>query len=45
MIEWDVYVSGHYVGTVHEKSEELARCAACSKFDFVYEAEISVSRR
>lgn len=45
MVEWNVYVSGRYVGTVHEMDESAARCAACSKFDFVAEAEISVSRR
>lgn len=45
MVEWNVYVGGRYVGTVHEVDEDAARCAACSKFDFVSEAEISVSRR
>lgn len=33
MHEWRVFVSSvGYIGTVHEKSEELARCAALSKF-------------
>lgn len=31
--EWNVLVDGvGYIGTVHENSEELARCAALSKF-------------
>lgn len=33
MIEWDVTVAGvGFIGTVHESTEELARCAALSKF-------------
>lgn len=33
MNEWNVTVSGvGIIGTVHEKNEELARCAALSKF-------------
>jgi hypothetical protein len=45
MVEWNVYVRGRYIGTVHEVGEDAARCAACSKFDLDGEAEISVSRR
>lgn len=33
MFEWNVKVSGvGIIGTVQEKTEELARCAALSKF-------------
>ena len=33
MNEWNVMVSGvGFIGTVHEKTEDLARCAALSKF-------------
>ncbi len=33
MNEWQVVVEGvGYIGTVGEKTEELARCAALSKF-------------
>lgn len=46
--EWDVYIRGKYVGTVHETKEEFARCAALSKFvdedDFDGE-DLSVSVR
>ena len=42
---WNVYIDGRYVGTVHEASEALARCAALSKFDPPEEANISVSKR
>lgn len=45
MVEWNVYVDGRFVGTVHETSEENARCAAWSKFDLPEDAEISVSKR
>lgn len=45
MAEWNVYVNGKYVGTVHERSEELARCAAWSRFDPPEAADISVSKR
>ncbi|MEQ7817040.1 hypothetical protein [Xanthomonas hortorum] len=45
MVEWNVYVDGQYVGTVHENSKEAARCAALSKFDPPEDADISVSKR
>ena len=32
MKEWNVYTEGVHIGTVSEKSEELARCAALSKY-------------
>ena len=33
MNEWNVMVSGvGIIGTVHEKTEDLARCAALSKY-------------
>lgn len=34
MNEWNVIVSGGvgFIGTVHEKTEDLARCAALSKY-------------
>jgi len=45
MLEWNVYIDGKYVGTVHERTEEAARCAALSKFDPPDDAVISVSKR
>lgn len=45
MYEWDVYIAGKYVGTVHESSEALARCAALSRFDPSEDVDISVSKR
>lgn len=45
MKEWDVYVDGRFVGTVHEKTEALARLAALSKYDLPNDADLSVSRR
>ena len=32
MRTWNVYAEGEYIGTVSEATEELARCAALSKF-------------
>lgn len=45
MAEWNVYVNGKYVGTVHARSEESARNAAWSRFDPQEDASISVSKR
>ena len=45
MKEWNVYVDGRYVGTVHEETEALARLAAFSKYDVPDDAELSASRR
>lgn len=45
MHEWNVYINGRYVGTVHADSEESARCAALSQFDPPEDASLSVSRR
>lgn len=45
MVEWNVYVNGRYIGTVHAKSEESARLAAWSTFDLSEGANVSVSRR
>lgn len=33
MKEWDVYIDGKHVGTVHAKDEDEARLAAIYKFD------------
>lgn len=45
MHEWNVYVNGRYVGTVHELTETLARCAALSKFDIDEDDAVSVTLR
>lgn len=45
MKEWNVYVDGRFVGTVHESSEESARLAALSQYDLPDDAALSVSRR
>jgi hypothetical protein len=39
--EWDVFFKNHWLGTVHESSEDSARNAAWSKYsDELKEAEI-----
>lgn len=43
--EWNVYVEGKYVGTVHADNESDARCAALSEFDAPENASISVMLR
>lgn len=45
MNEWNVYVNGTYVGTVHARTEENARNMAWSRFDPSEDASISVARR
>lgn len=45
MKEWYVYVNGKCVGTVHETSEELARCAALHKFNIRVNDDLSVSEK
>jgi hypothetical protein len=45
MKEWNVYVSGRYIGTVQETTEDAARAAAFSKYDIPEDADVSVSRR
>jgi hypothetical protein len=45
MVEWNVYVSGRFVGTVFADSESSARNVAFSDFDIDSEASISVVRR
>jgi len=45
MHEWNVYVDGTYVGTVHARTEDSARNAAWSTFDPPEQAEISVHQR
>lgn len=45
MHEWNVYVNGKWVGTVHARTEEDARNHAWSRFDPPEDASISVSRR
>lgn len=37
MLTWFVYCEGRALGTVHEDSEALARCAALSKFAIAQE--------
>ncbi len=44
-VEWNVYINGKYVGTVHALSEDEACCAAWSTFDPPESASISVNRR
>lgn len=43
--EWDVYVDGHFVGTVFANRESEARLAALSTFDPSPESDISVNPR
>jgi hypothetical protein len=45
MFEWNVFVNGHYVGTVDARTEEEARGAAWSRFDPPADASISVAKR
>lgn len=45
MNEWNVYVDGKYVGTVHAQCEDDARNTAWSRFDPSEDASISVARR
>lgn len=49
MIEWNVYLempSGpQFIGTVFEKTESLARCAAISLYEIDSEVDFSVSKK
>ena len=45
MFEWNVYVNGKYVGTIHAATEAAARGAAWSRFDPPEDAAVSVSKR
>lgn len=45
MRKWSVYINGTNVGSVVERTEELARCVAASQFDIAEEAANSVNPR
>lgn len=45
MKEWDVYINGKFVGTVHEANEDQARCAAAYNYGVCEDDEIEVSVR
>lgn len=45
MKEWNVYIDGVYIGTVHAKTEDSARLAAQYRFEVPNDSSISVSLR